>query len=74
MAALYFDEENKMNLPGTISLVDIYATKGVEYLIVIVFFICFAYFAKKIIMDKPWRRLKVIWAKNKDVQSDSDKI
>ena len=63
-----------MNLAGSISLVDIYATKGIEYLIVIVFFICFVYFAKRFIIFQPWRRLKVRWDKNKDVQSNSDKI
>jgi len=54
--------------------VDIYATKGLEYLIAALFFICLVAFVKSIVYYKPWRRIKIAWDKNKGVQSDSDKI
>jgi hypothetical protein len=59
------------------SLIDIYSTKGLEYLIAALFFVCLVFFVKNIILYEPWKRRKVKWddlTKNKDVQSDSDKI
>jgi hypothetical protein len=42
--------------------VDIYATKGIEYLIVILFFVCLCVFATY--MFKPlYRKIKVRWIK-----------
>jgi hypothetical protein len=62
-------------IDSAFSRVDIYATKGLEYLIAALFFICLIAFVKYFVYYKPERKIKIAWPdENKDVQSRDNKI
>jgi hypothetical protein len=55
-------KEKKMYADGTFSLVDIYSTKGAEYLIAALFFVCLVFFMKSVFRE-PWKKMRVKWDK-----------
>lgn len=63
-----------MQIDSSFQLVDIYSTKGLEYLIAAAFFVCMIFLVKGFIYYNPWRKIKIEWDKNKDVQSKDDKV